>query len=848
MGKTRLARQVMAEAAPLFGDGAGIRFCGLAACANEAEFQAAVAQALDLPHMQGTQLALAIADRGPLLLVLDNLESILDQAIPTVASWLENGVELQILTTSLLPTGLDGELVFSLEPLALEDAVELYLQRAKRAWSHRTFSERERPVIEGLVERLDRIPLAIELAAARVRILPPRQMLARISERFELLQPSRPGRQKSLLEALTLTWRLLEPTERRILAQASVFEGGFDLHTAEAVLGEEGGSAEVRDLIDGLVQKALIQFDDGDPPRFTLFDSVREFAALQLERSEDPGGSVRRHAAYFLEEGEKQIARFDGMEARAAMRWLGTERANLIAAHRRMIPIDPAVAARVGLVLTAGLSRVGPPVLELELMGSTVAAAEQAGDHMLLLRALLLRVSTLQRLGRSELALEDVSRGIVVAREAGSKLYEGLLYAEAGSARTMMSDLDGAFASLAEARRIAGEIDDPLLSGYALSVLGAAEEARSLLGSAGAHYEEAIAIFRKHGGLKHRALTLVGIGAVRSGQARFREAREATEEARDLFRILGHRAAEANALGNLGSVELTAGQLDEAEAYCLEALAMQRELGNRRFEALSVGNLGLISLERGETRLAEQRLREALAILRETGDKRYHGMCLSFLAVAEATLGRVEEGRKGLEAARAAFRELGDVGSLEMTRILEGLLELAESRELLLAGQAEAAAAFEARARSRVDLTVGDLTESLFLARRLLERSLARKGGEPPPIREDVPASGILLGPEAEWFEFEGARVDLRRRGAIRRMLLGLVEQRLLAPGIGLGPQAIFEIGWPGETIAPESAATRVYTAIRTLRSLGLTSVLLRHEDGYLLEPQLGVSRSSSRS
>src|SRR5690606_7741644 len=144
-----------------------------------------------------------------------------------------------------------------------DDAVGLYLERAHRA-SAGALAEGERAAVDELVRRLDKIPLAIELAAARVRLFPPRALVSRLGERFELLRSDPPGRQSSLLEALRLTWDLLAKQEQVLLARASVFEGGFDYDAAAAVLGADSSRGEVLDLLDGLRSKALLQ--PADPP------------------------------------------------------------------------------------------------------------------------------------------------------------------------------------------------------------------------------------------------------------------------------------------------------------------------------------------------------------------------------------------------------------------------------------------------------------------------------------------------------------------------------------------------------------------------------------------------------
>lgn len=850
MGKTRLARQVTARVEPRFRDGGGAWFCDLAAARSAADLQAAVAGALDIPQRQGPQLARAIASRGPLLLILDNLEHVARQASQVLGDWLDHAAELQILVTSVVPTGMDDEVVFELGPLEAEDAVAFYLERASRVQAGRAFPPIEQAAVGELVARLDRIPLAIELAAARARVLPPRALLARIGERFELLQSGRSGRHGSLSRALLLSWDLLGEAEQRALAMLSVFVGGFSLEGAEALLGP---GEDTLALLDSLRAMALIQAADSEPRRFTLYESVREFAGIRLDALGLRAETLERHAAYFVTEGERQARIAEGPEAPSAARWLVAERDDLAAAHRRCADErgDPEAAARIGLALAVILGKQGPPALEVELLDSTVLAARRSGDRSLLAKALLARAVATKRHGVLQDARALLDEGLAVARAAGSLADEARILVESGAVGSRTGELERAEGELHTALSIARDLPDPLIEGTAHHMLGAVEEARGSLEASAAAFDRALRIFRRCGHLRLEGVALLSLGAVWSGLARFRDARRVLHEAADVFAKLEDRASVANVWMNLGSVDLTAGRLDDSEAWSMRALVVEREIGNRRFEGLAIGNLGLVSLERGETLLAEQRLGEAVAILQESGEKRFHAINLCFLSVAEALLGKAAEARADFEEARSYFAAFGDRPSLQMMEVLEGMLELAACRRLRVEGEDAEADALEAQVRERLARARGDdvaHTESLFLSIRLLEKTLARR-----EVAADEPATAateraLRIGPEAAWFELDGSeRVDLSRRGAVRRLFHGLVEQRLLAPGVGLGLDALFGLGWPGQSIHPDAAATRVYSGIRTLRSLGLSEVLLRHADGYLVDPSLPISRSPGR-
>lgn len=827
MGKTRLARQAAAAAASDFHGTGGTWFCSAAACNSPCDLEAALARALELPRAHGGELVGAIANRGPLLLVLDELNAIAPACADLLGSLLAAAPELRILVTSIVPTGAPEELRFELGPLEPADAVALYLDAARRAWADRSFPEAETGVIEELVRRLDRIPLALELAAARIRVLPPGALLERISERFDLLQGG--GESRSLAKAISLTWEMLSPPEKWALARASVFVGGFTLEAAEAVLGTEHGSP--LDLLDALRSKTLVQLGES---RFSLYESIRDFAALHLRKSGDEEEALRRHAAFFLHHAEIEARRADGPDGPRGMRWLLAECENLWSIHLRSSESDPHTAVRAGLAVAVAHALQGPPGAENHCLDCTVETARRAGEPTLLTRALRFRAFAARKQGRLDEARLDLDELVREARAAGVRIEEGFGLVDSAALRARHGDAVEAEREAREALEIGRELGELLMEGMAHGVLGLVSEASGRLEEAAPLHEKALALFRKHGNLALAASALRSLGAIRSEQGRFREARHLLEEARTIFSRLEYRGPEAECTLLLGSLFLAAGFLDEARAHAEQALLVERELGSRRYEALALGTLGLVALERGELREAETRLSEGLAILGALADRRGSARLLAFLAATDALLDRAGEARHSLDEAQETLRSLGDEGSLRLTSLVEGLLDLAEART---APHRVAAEALVARARELSSSPPRPINDGLAVVHRLLERAL-REGGKATDLQR------LVIGPEAGWFELAGAeRVDIRRRGALRLILQGLVEQRLLSPGAGINQQALAEIGWPGERILPEAAATRVYTAIRTLRSLGLGAALRRHADGYLLDPDLTILR-----
>lgn len=877
MGKTRLAHQFMkAENLGIPMDSRW--FISLSECRGAGDLQAAVAERLGLQDKDDKVLVQALANRGSMLLVLDNFECVAREARPILERWLDGAKDLQIVLTSIVPSGLEDEIPFELGPMETNDALLLYFDRARHAWSGLPASVADEDVVRELVEQLDRSPLAIELAAARIRILPPRTMLARIeSDRFDLLRSDKADRHGSLRRAIELTWEHLTPREQQVLSQSSIFSGGFTLEAAETILSNGTETSDLHDVLDELRGKSLLQLDDSDPHRFTLYDSIRDFAARKLESSLDADELGARHTRFFAEQGGIWAARVDGPDVVRALRWLSMEKKNLIAALQRGVeaPAEaeaeaggsnrkralsrearaegtgsasagmntsptPSDAARAGLALVRLLSLQGPPPFTADLFDATVEAARRANDVSLLGQALRYRAIWLSLHGTTAEAEAALKEGLQLVRGASERETETWLRIETGQLLSLMGRTDDAIEELERAVEIARSTSNPLLEGAAIHALGIVEEQTSRLESCIEHFQQASVIFQsgEHRLLNVRALYGLGIGLGRHAQ--FREARTALLSALAACREVEDLSTEADVLSNLGGLELGAGNLDDAESYLLAGSELHRKLGNWRKEAVCVANFGLLALERDDLQLAEKRLREMLVIVRGFEYFKRLAEGLSCLALAEMLLGKVEEARRSLESAQAHFARDGDSRGEALIEFLELVLDLEEARQR--SAEAEVAAALE-RLEAGAAVLRPD-TDSLVIVLRLVRRHIESVKLESQHNQLTAAPADLLIGPEAAWFEFnDGDRVDLLNRAAGRRILAALLKLRLSRPGVGLSQDELFTIGWPGEKIQPEAAAMRVYGTIHTLRSLGLSSAIVRHANGYQLSPELTVAR-----
>jgi predicted ATPase/class 3 adenylate cyclase len=319
-GKTRLALQVAAELLPEFRD--GVFFVDLSSLTDPTLVPSAVARAMGVAEEAGRPILQGVKDHlhdKELLLVLDNFEQVAE-AGPMIEELLTAASKLKILVTSRIVLSLRGEQEFEVPPLEPPDldrlpdlltlgrfdAVRLFNERALAVSPLFRMTEENAPAVAQITARLDGLPLAIELAATRTKVLTPQQILPRLESRLSILTSGArtlPGRQRTLRGAIAWSHDLLEESERRLFARLSVFCGGWTLESAEAVSEPEGLGLDSLEGLTSLVDKSLIRRaapDDGHP-RFSMLETIREFALEQLAAGGDLDPVRRRHAEHFLD-------------------------------------------------------------------------------------------------------------------------------------------------------------------------------------------------------------------------------------------------------------------------------------------------------------------------------------------------------------------------------------------------------------------------------------------------------------------------------------------------------------------------------------------------------------------
>ncbi|MBI3724330.1 protein kinase [bacterium] len=665
-GKTRLARRYAArhlDACRLEG---GAWLCDLAEARDVAGILAAVGCSLEVALTSADtvgQLAMAMAGRGKLLVVLDNFEQLVEHGPATVARWISAAPEARFLVTSREALRLAGEVTHELGPLSLpgdhesrvleSEAVQLFLERARDAPHFRLESADSRVLAE-IVRRLDGMPLAIELAAARARVFAPAELLERLDRRFELMTRAPRGtslRHATLGNAIDWSWNLLAPHEQAALSQIAVFRGGFTVESAEAVLDLSAfpGAPCVPDVVQALCEKSLVRVTGISPAtgnlRLRLFESIREYAQEKLEESASAEAAFERHAAHFLALCGAWAAAVHAHGGSQRILCLADERDNLLALHERALSgnAPPERRAREALGAALALEPVyrtrGPLEAFVGVLDSALAVAEGLGADAARARTLLARGEARRLRGLLPEGRADIERALAMASELGDDALE--LQARH---------------SLALGRMDEGRTD------VALEML-----------------EQDLGRARERGLLRVEAKDLHALASLRADVGSATEVRSMLHRALEIFRDIGDRRSEGAVLGTLALVSRSHGRQDDARRELEDALVVAKDSMDRRTEGVILSGLGTAALDEG--RLAEARARFAAAreIARETGVRdEWRPLCGEARAYLDER--RPDEARRHLESGLAVVLRSGSRYTNAVHRFLLGTVAHAESR------------------------------------------------------------------------------------------------------------------------------------------------------------------------
>ena len=691
-----------------------------------------------------------------------------------------------------------------------------------------------------IARRLQGLPLALELAGARLSLMRAAELRERLARGLDVLGSGRrdaPARQATLRAALDWSWALLDARDRHALACASLFRGAFSLDAAIATIAR-ADRAGALEALQSLRERSLLSRASTDGARLRMFESVREHARERLDDDEAP----LRMARFFSETGARHADALRGKEGRAALAWLTAERDNLLAAHDALVDRAPreglldrapregsteraetvALQADLLLALDPLLARVGPGGAHLSRLSAVLASPEL--DPGRRVRALVARARVLRDRGEMAACVADleVSRDLLTGAERGA------VRAELGEAWLAQGRFDEALAQLELALREAQSWNDPRTEQRARAALGLVHHGRGQLDLAETQYVEALDLAVSLGDVHAESQARRDLGSLCLMRGQHQRARAHYEEA--LARSPGDDLRlEGVVRGNLAILDQEQGRLDEALAHLERALACLRKVGDRPFEGHLLGYLGAVHHERGQLDAARAAYTRALEVLAEVRDVRLEGIFLAARAAALAASGRVGHAWNDLDVAARRLAEVGDPALMAALGAHRAQVAIAEALET--ADRATLPAAIE-QARRALDEArrFAALSDDVRFAARMLVRA--------------IPAAQLEVGPEGAWFRVPGrTAVSLSTRATLARVLDALLRARLERPGVPVSSEELVAAGWPGERVLPLAAQNRLRVALSTLRNLGLRGVIVHRDGGHLLDPSVPAMR-----
>ena len=588
VGKTTLAVRGADEVQDTFAETAIVP---LATVRDPELLLATLAQALGVPEVPGAplreQLQAHLAERQ-LLLVLDNLEHIVDVAAPVVAQLLATCPRLTVLATSRTRLGIRSEQVIPLGVLSTAAARQLFLDRAQAITPAFAATDETTPIITAICDKLDRLPLAIELAAARSGVLPPRALLARLEHRLPLLTGGprdAPAHQRTMRDAIAWSYDLLDADAQRLFRRLGVFVGGFTLEAAHAVAGED-----VDDILSGvssLVAASLVNptAGVGDEPRFAMLETIREYAAEQLVVSGEEPVIRQRHAHHGVALGEKlwELS-YRGPETSSWMRQLQAEIGNIRAALSWALKHDPVEAVRLAGALDEYWVMFGSPTEGRDWIERALAAAPNAPSRY---RARALLAAGWLAMDRDELAYADACLAEALARarkEDDTMLLTSCLLI-GGHVALKSNDLARAGQRFEELRTHAVTGEATLLA-MATASLGQVAMVKGDLAAAQDLFEQALAIHQSGSSPIGVAFGHLYVGQVTLARGDYARAARSFHEATIRFAAAWGSGGAVRAVEGLAGVVVIS-QPDQA-ARLLGAAAAIREGDEWRRDQLEV--------------------------------------------------------------------------------------------------------------------------------------------------------------------------------------------------------------------------------------------------------------------
>ncbi|MEC7987085.1 MAG: tetratricopeptide repeat protein, partial [Myxococcota bacterium] len=658
-------------------------------------------------------------DKNPSILVLDNLEQVVGPVGEAITQWLSASETLKLIATSRVRLQLPIEKSFAIQPLGLLEAMELFTKRAQIAKSTFELGKQNRFIVGRIVEKLDKLPLAIELAAARMNIFNVGEIETRLNERFSLLRSRKEGIQ-ALSTALDWSWDLLKPWHKAAFTQSSIFHGGFDIDAAENIIqiGARSDSPAIFDILQDLCEDSLLRQEsaiDGSI-RYGMLESIRQYAKnklmehegleVHLSRTTEFPITKTRHSQYYARYGQKTfLNRLDSSDGSRHWLELFAELDNLVAATMHGEGEDASLCCIAALKV---LGMKGPLSLGVDVASSVLSSKEIPKHHQMqikLIRTKFLRISGRMKEARGhkeskeaapshdtettplpppnqDLSITQPATSTETPEERHMRAEEPLEAKE--TAKELTKSLNAKPHSVLHSRIIDTETkqkgaslsNEPsteipkrvyteeeelrLLKAHEFVELGNIEEAESIYDKALAYYHQAAAFYQNASDPKGHVRTLEKIAIVLKNQGEYQQSLEALHSALEIIENHELHWFKANLYSVVGDIHRYQGEYQRSLEFHNRALKINQTVGNKLEQGTNHGNIGVVYQNLGQDDKAIEYYQKAIAIAREIGNKRSEGLYLGKLGNMHLNLNRSDEAIRYYKQGIDIAHEIGD--------------------------------------------------------------------------------------------------------------------------------------------------------------------------------------------
>jgi len=691
-GKTRLCLEVAADLFEDFAD--GVFFVPLAPITEPDLVVSAIAQTLGIKEATGTPLTEAVKRHlrdKQMLLLLDNFEQLL-VAAPLVTELLAACHQLKVIATSRAVLHLRGEHEFPVQPLALPDnapaqsiealsqceAITLFIERAHAVKPDFEINSENVRVVADICIRLDGLPLAIELAAARIKLLSPQAMLARLEHRLKLLVGGArdlPARQQTMRDTIAWSYDLLDEEGKRLFRRLAVFVGGLTLEAAEALCNPAGEpKIDILEILASLIDKSLLsqkEQADGEP-RFMMLETFREYGLEQLEAGVETSAVRRHHAGFFLDLIERAEPKLSGVDQEVWLARLETEHDNLRAALRWAkengeIEVGSRMAGALGRFwLRRGYYSEGRERLAEFLFFAGTSAGKEMRTKLLNSAGILA-----QNQGDYAAARSFFEESLAIWRETENKEGIAASLTNLGWVAWRQSDYPSARSLSEEGLALHRELGNKQGIAHSLNNLGFVAHHQGNYDAARSFHEESLCLGRELEDKRGIAFAQTNLGWAMQRQGLYEPARALLEEATDLFKQLGDKQLLAFSCYRLAEVLYDQGNSRRATALLEESVTTCREIGAKYSLAVALCILGNVTRDQGDQQRSVTLLDESLNTFQEIGDK--YGVASALCTLANLSYDQGQY-KRALSVFKESLTIRGEIGDKHgIAECLEGL-------------------------------------------------------------------------------------------------------------------------------------------------------------------------------